>query len=335
MKELLISSIVLTYNAGASVIRTLDSIREQTYKYKDLVISDDCSSDNGATISIINSWLEENRKYFSRIQFLQNSTNVGIIKHLKKAASYTSGDIIFALGQGDTVYGPDTFTTIAFEINKQANNDRKLPLLWFAYYQSYSLNPHWHMVQHHASMPFQLEMLQNNPSKALRWLAHVSFIGGASIIYHRDYFNDENFPLPTTIRDIEDYSIVLWMLANNCSIEIIPLYIRWYEIRAGISCSHAPVMRNRVIMATTAICDWAISTFPISLGVRDIFRAKKKFIHKNSKITKALYCPIFTLYSLYILLYTLIYAKLFLNKQLCKIKENSGITFSPSFFNKK
>ena len=72
-----ISCVVLSYNGGDSLIRTLESCKLQTYPYKDLVIADDASTDNGYTVSVIEKWLADNSKFFTDVLFIKNETNMG------------------------------------------------------------------------------------------------------------------------------------------------------------------------------------------------------------------------------------------------------------------
>ena len=42
-REPLVSVVVVTYNSSLTVIATLESIKAQTYKSIELIVSDDCS----------------------------------------------------------------------------------------------------------------------------------------------------------------------------------------------------------------------------------------------------------------------------------------------------
>lgn len=96
----LVTIIVITYNSSKYVQETLDSIRNQTYKNIELIISDDCSSDN--TVELCKSWLLENEGYFKFSYLIANSTNRGVAGNsnigLKKAngkwAKLIAGDDI-------------------------------------------------------------------------------------------------------------------------------------------------------------------------------------------------------------------------------------------------
>ena len=58
----LVSIVVITYNSSKYVLDTLQSVYNQTYKNLELIISDDCSSDN--TVAIVEKWLIDNGNRF-------------------------------------------------------------------------------------------------------------------------------------------------------------------------------------------------------------------------------------------------------------------------------
>ena len=51
----LVSVVVITYNSAKFVIETLESVKSQTYKNIELIISDDCSTDD--TVERCRLWL--------------------------------------------------------------------------------------------------------------------------------------------------------------------------------------------------------------------------------------------------------------------------------------
>ena len=42
----LVSVIVISYNSSETVLETLESVKKQTYQNIELIVSDDCSTDN-------------------------------------------------------------------------------------------------------------------------------------------------------------------------------------------------------------------------------------------------------------------------------------------------
>lgn len=94
-KKPLVTVICICYNHENYVTQALDSIIEQTYKPIEIIIVDDCSTDNSALV--INDWLEQN----SRAKFLPNTTNIGVTKSFNKAKALSKGDYIIDLAADD------------------------------------------------------------------------------------------------------------------------------------------------------------------------------------------------------------------------------------------
>lgn len=91
----LVSVICLSYNHEAYVVETLNSIINQTYPNIELLITDDCSTDN--SVSVINKWLENHPK----IHFLSNEQNLGNTKTFNKSVKMAKGDYIIDLAADD------------------------------------------------------------------------------------------------------------------------------------------------------------------------------------------------------------------------------------------
>lgn len=98
-----ISVVIITYNQKDFIGRALDSILIQKESIYEIIISDDCSTDNSR--KIINSYL---KKYPKLIKFFTNKNNLGIFQNLEKSWEYPTGDIIYELS-GDDEVGKDWF----------------------------------------------------------------------------------------------------------------------------------------------------------------------------------------------------------------------------------
>ncbi len=58
--ELLVTVGVITYNSSRYIKEALDSVKNQTYSNIELLISDDCSTDN--TVDVIKEWIQDNQE---------------------------------------------------------------------------------------------------------------------------------------------------------------------------------------------------------------------------------------------------------------------------------
>ena len=66
----LVSVIMPSYNTAKYIAESIESIMNQTYPYWELIIVDDCSTDN--TDSVVKSYLSD-----TRIRYLKNEKNSG------------------------------------------------------------------------------------------------------------------------------------------------------------------------------------------------------------------------------------------------------------------
>lgn len=91
-----ISVALCTYNGEKYLREQLESILSQKIPVNEIVVCDDCSSDE--TISILNQYRE---KFPALFKIYQNEENLGYVKNFEKAMSICSGEIIFLSDQDD------------------------------------------------------------------------------------------------------------------------------------------------------------------------------------------------------------------------------------------
>ena len=97
MKEFKISVAMATYNGEKYVIKQLESIYNQSILPDEIIIVDDCSTDN--TIALIKEYIMTHQEINCKLYI--NSVNVGYKKNFYRALQSTSGDIIFLANKDD------------------------------------------------------------------------------------------------------------------------------------------------------------------------------------------------------------------------------------------
>lgn len=90
MEEKLVSVVVITYNSAQYVEETLESAKAQTYKNIELIIADDCSTDN--TVAICEKWLKLNHQRFVRTDLLTSETNTGVSANCNRGLYASKGE---------------------------------------------------------------------------------------------------------------------------------------------------------------------------------------------------------------------------------------------------
>lgn len=101
----LVSVPVITYNSADYIIEGLESIKDQTYQNIELIISDDCSTDN--TVEVCRKWLEENKDRFVRTLLVETDKNTGVAGNCNRAIRPCEGEWIKMLS-GDDKFLPYT-----------------------------------------------------------------------------------------------------------------------------------------------------------------------------------------------------------------------------------
>ena len=91
-----LSVAMCTYNGSRFIKDQLNSIIEQSKPVDEIIICDDCSTDN--TIEIINDYIN---KYPGLIQLYENKENLKSTKNFENAISHCTGDYIFLADQDD------------------------------------------------------------------------------------------------------------------------------------------------------------------------------------------------------------------------------------------
>lgn len=100
----LVSVPVITYNSSRTVLETLESIKAQTYPNIELIISDDCSTDN--TLELCGNWVEQNKKRFVRTEIITAEKNTGVSGNNNRASQVCKGDWVKPIA-GDDVLMPN------------------------------------------------------------------------------------------------------------------------------------------------------------------------------------------------------------------------------------
>ena len=96
----LISVVMATYNGSLYLAQQMESVLAQSYRNIELIVIDDCSTDN--TIEILKGF-QQNRP---AIRIIKNETNLGYVKNFEKGCLLATGEYI-ALCDQDDYWHPD------------------------------------------------------------------------------------------------------------------------------------------------------------------------------------------------------------------------------------
>lgn len=100
----IVSVPVVTYNSVTTILETLESIKAQTYPNIELIISDDCSTDN--TVALCRNWVEKNKERFIRTEIVTVEKNTGVAENLNRAETACKGEFVKGIA-GDDLMMPN------------------------------------------------------------------------------------------------------------------------------------------------------------------------------------------------------------------------------------
>lgn len=102
LKLPMISFVVTSYNYEKYILKTLESIKAQTYKNFEIIIVDDCSNDNSC--KIIEDFISENQEL--KITLIKQSSNQGQMASMIKGLEIAQGQFVSFI-DSDDILMPD------------------------------------------------------------------------------------------------------------------------------------------------------------------------------------------------------------------------------------
>lgn len=120
MNSELVSIIVVSYNHEKFIIDCLESIKTQTYENIELILSDDCSSDN--TYELAKKWCDENQSRFNNVIAYRNETNLGVTRNCNKGLGHAKGKFIKIFASDDMLL-PSAISDLTEYLNANPGHD--------------------------------------------------------------------------------------------------------------------------------------------------------------------------------------------------------------------
>lgn len=213
----LVSVCVITYNSAKYILKTLNSIEQQTYKNIELVISDDCSNDN--TVDICHEWLDNHKERFIKTRILRADKNTGISANCNRAYKAASGIWIKGIAGDDYLYPNAIETYINF-----INNASETPDIIFA-----KVCPIYSGQVVNVSKIFKYSYFELTPKEFQYLLLTRNFLPAPSSFLNKEYFInsggfDENIPM------LEDWPFWIKSVCNRAKLAFIDLYTVYYRV---------------------------------------------------------------------------------------------------------
>lgn len=224
--EMPISVVVISYNSATTIVETLNSIKEQTYEKLELIVSDDCSTDN--TVSIVKRWFRDNGTRFIKCTCITSKENTGVAGNLNRGIEACSFNYYKTIAaddmlvpkaieiymdyfrkQPDAIYVSDVQLLFEQGCTLEYQNELKKQINYL--YQRFKIN-------HKDNKKLYKEMLKDNcfPAIGVGILKKEMFLSKGSY--------DLRFPL------LEDYPYYLQLVKEGIAIVYIPRPLFIYRI---------------------------------------------------------------------------------------------------------
>src|SRR5690606_2262294 len=202
----LVSIITPTYNSERYIQETIKSVQNQTYSNWEMIIVDDCSTDN--TVKII----EKIQKTEPRIILfkLEKNTGAGIARN--KAIELAQGRYIAFL-DADDLWKPEKLEK---QINFLTNNNQ---VFTFSFYEW--IDENGNLLHKIIKAPSPLTYSQ---------LLFCNYVGNLTGIYDTSFFG--KIPM-TSIRKRQDWVYWLTSLKKIKTSQPVPESLAYYRIREG------------------------------------------------------------------------------------------------------
>ena len=262
----LISVVVVTYNSSEFVMETLESAFNQTWDNIELIITDDCSSDD--TVEICKTWLDKNKSRFVRTQLILEERNTGVAPNANRGLKASNGEWIKFVA-GDDVLMPDCVQELVHFI--EAN--KELPI----YFLVHGIIPFRKDSEFAVVFPPEKLMQSEARNQLIYLLKRGNSIGGAAFFLERSTLLkmggfDENYRL------FEDFPLLLKYTSNNLKIWLINKPLLKYRIHSyNLSFDRSFLLKDSSVKFRNEVL------FPLMLEHKLYFTYWHRFIQGKRK----------------------------------------------------
>lgn len=220
-----VSVAVITYNSGKYILETLESIKAQTYDNIELIISDDCSTDN--TVDICRKWTDDNRSRFVAVHIVESPVNTGQSGNYNRAFDACTGEWIKEI-DGDDRLLPNCITNFIEYTWGHPEAKYIFGRMTFIGDDSGALEAvkNW----------FDYSFFSMPQNEQLHWLIHErNCVPSPSSFYNRDYVLDLGVRCDERIQYMEDYPKWINLLQKGVHFFFLDKMVVEYRVDSGVS----------------------------------------------------------------------------------------------------
>ena len=213
----LVSIITPAYNSCKYISATIDSVLAQTCTNWELIIVDDCSTDN--TVQIINEYIKKDK----RIILIKNETNCGQSKSRNLALNQVKGRFIAFLDSDDIWHS----NKLEKQINFSLDNSKSFV---FSYYEE--IDEDGKRLNRQIKAPLEVSYSE---------LLHANYIGCLTVLYDTWAIGKVKIP---NVKKRDDWACWLNILKQGYTAYCLPESLAYYRIRkSSISSNKFKVLK--------------------------------------------------------------------------------------------
>lgn len=222
MMHPLISVIVLCYNSENFILETLESIKEQSYKNLELIISDDNSKDK--SIEVCREWLKFNSSRFVNSEIITVSENTGIPANCNRGVNAAKGEFI------KLIAGDDLLTQNCISVNHDYVIKNAEINIVISEMDAFLDGTEPRKILERKKPDGNVFQAHHTPADQLIFLVQSNYFGNApALFYRKSIFEkvdfDESLPL------LEDYPFAIIATKAGFKYEYLPQLTVFYRVR--------------------------------------------------------------------------------------------------------
>jgi len=208
----LASVAVITYNSSEFILETLNSVKNQSYKNIELIISDDCSTDT--TVKLCKEWLSKHENHFVKTDLITAKKNTGVSKNCNRGIAYASSKWI------KFVAGDDILLSNCIEDNMKYVSEH--PEIKVLFSQIYKFSGLYDTSNNYKKYPATIPMNLMNPSFTAE-IQYKKLLLSDRITYTPSYFFNKEIILSVggydeKLKLLEDYP--MWLKFTKANVRL-------------------------------------------------------------------------------------------------------------------
>lgn len=216
MNDLKFSILIPTYNGDKILSDTLRSLFSQSFNNYEIIINDDCSSDN--TKKVVESFNDP------RIKFFRNVKNLGYSGNLEETRKKATGDIVYLMGQDDILAKDALLNTYNIFKNQPEVGAVTRPYFWF----DKNITTPVRAKEQFNPEKDELVKITDNPDKVISVFKTLDQLSGLAyrksfmdLPFHPDIFPCHIYPFASIFKKhpvvfLKDYNLAVRIASSQC-----------------------------------------------------------------------------------------------------------------------